>query len=212
VKHSLIPVLLLLLACASHGSDPLLLRPSDPAINVPAPEVFLARFTTSQGAFAIEVHRSWAPNGADRFYNLAAHGFFDGQRFFRVRQGFIAQFGVPGEPAIAAAWRSATINDDPPLESNKRGTIAYAFTTPNTRATQVYINLSDNQRLDAEGFAPFGVVVTGMEVVDRLYAGYGEAAGGGIRAGKQDALFAGGNAWLAREFPRLDSIRRVTLE
>jgi cyclophilin family peptidyl-prolyl cis-trans isomerase len=160
----------------------------------------------------IEVHRQWAPHGADRFYNLVAHGFFDGQRFFRVRQGFIAQFGVSGEPAIAAAWRSATIHDDPPLESNKRGTVAYAFTTPNTRATQVYINLSDNQRLDADGFAPFGVVVRGMEVVDRLYAGYGETVGGGMRAGNQDALFAGGNAWLAREFPRLDSIRRVTLE
>ncbi len=200
---------------ASHrlaGSHVLLLSPRDSAINVRAPELFRAKFTTSQGDFVIEVHRAWAPIGADRFYNLVNHGFFDGQRFFRVRQGFIAQFGIPGDPGVAAAWRPATIADDPPRESNRRGTIAYAFTGPSTRATQVYINLSDNQRLDADGFAPFGIVVKGMEVVDKLYSGYGETAGGGMRAGHQDALFAGGNAYLVRAFPRLDYIRRATAE
>ena len=194
------------------GSHVRLLSPRDPALNVRAPERFRAKFTTSQGDFVIEVHRAWAPIGADRFYNLVNHGFFDGQRFFRVQQGFIAQFGIPGDPGVAAAWRPATIADDPPRESNRRGTIAYAFTGPSTRATQVYINLSDNQRLDADGFAPFGIVVKGMEVVDKLYSGYGETAGGGMRAGHQDALFAGGNAYLVRAFPRLDYIRRATAE
>lgn len=213
----LLLALLLTLSCATTparelGDGARLLHPNDPALNVRAPELFRARFTTSQGDFVIEVHRSWAPAGADRFYNLVVHGFFDGQRFFRVRQGYIAQFGIPGAPELAAAWRTATIADDPPVQSNTRGTIAYAFTGPNTRATQVYINLSDNQRLDAEGFAPFGIVVTGMEVIDKLYSGYGETSGGGMRAGKQDALFAGGNAYLAREFPRLDSIVRATIE
>ncbi len=212
MKRSLLPVLLTLLACASHGTDPLLLHPRDPALNVHSPQVFRARFTTSQGAFVVEVHRAWAPNGADRFYNLAAHRFFDGQRFFRVRQAYIAQFGIPGQPAIAQAWRSATIPDDPPVESNKRGTLAYAFTTPNTRATQIYINLSDNQSLDSQGFAPFGIVVAGMDVVDRLFSGYGETAGGGMRAGKQDELFAGGNAFLTHAFPRLDYIVRAKVE
>ena len=215
---ALLPALLLsLLSCTAAsprlaGSNVRLFSPRDPALNVRAPELFRAKFTTSQGDFVIEVHRAWAPIGADRFYNLVTHRFFDGQRFFRVRQGFIAQFGIPADPGVAAAWRSATIADDPPRESNRRGTIAYAFTGPNTRATQVFINLSDNQRLDGDGFAPFGLVVTGMEVVDKLYSGYGETAGGGMRAGKQDALFAGGNAWLTREFPRLDYIQHATVE
>jgi len=210
VKRSALTfALLLALSCATPL---LLLNPRDPALNVRAPELFRATFMTSQGDFVIEVYRAWAPVGADRFYNLVTHGFFDGQRFFRVRQGFIAQFGIPGDPGLAAAWRQATIADDAPRESNKRGTIAYAFTGPSTRATQVFINLSDNQRLDAGGFAPFGVVVTGMEVVDKLYSGYGETAGGGMRAGHQDALFGGGNAYLARAFPRLDYIRRATAE
>ncbi|HSY49599.1 MAG TPA: peptidylprolyl isomerase [Thermoanaerobaculia bacterium] len=200
-------IVLLLAACA-----PLLLDPHDRRLNAHAPELFRVQFATSQGDFVVEVHRSWAPIGADRFYNLAAHGFFDGQRFFRVRQGVFAQFGIPGDPRVAQAWRSATIPDDPPRQSNVRGTIAYAFTTANTRATQVFINLADNRQFDPQGFAPFGVVTSGMEVVDRLYSGYGETAGGGMRAGHQDALFASGNTWLMREFPRLDYIRRARVE
>ena len=188
-------------------------RAPAPALPDPrAPDVFRARFATSKGEFVVEVHRAWAPRGADRFYNLVTHGFFDGQRFFRVRRGSFVQFGVPGDPAVAAAWRHATIPDDARAVPNRRGTIAYAFTAANTRATQVFINLADHPAFDAEGFAPFGMVVGGMEVVDSLYAGYGEAAGGGMRAGRQDSLFAGGNAWLARNFPRLDFILRATVD
>ena len=200
-------VLFLLVACA-----PLLLDPHDERLAARAPEQFRARFATSQGDFVVEVHRSWAPIGANRFYNLVGHGFFDGQRFFRVRQGVFAQFGIPGDPRVAQAWRSTTLLDDSPQHSNMRGTIAYAFTTANTRTTQLFINLADNKQFDPQGFAPFGVVTSGMDVVDRLYSGYAESAGGGMRAGHQDALFAGGNGYLRREFPRLDYIRSARPE
>ena len=207
MRRAITLIAFLLAACA-----PLLLHPHDRRLNVRAPEQFRVRFATTQGDFMIEVHRSWAPIGADRFYSLVTHGFFDGQRFFRVREGVFAQFGIPGRPRIAQAWRSATIPDDPPLQSNARGTIAYAFTTPNTRATQMFINLADNRQFDAQGFAPFGVVTSGMDAVDHLYSQYAETAGGGMRAGHQDALFAGGNAYLMREFPRLDYIKYARLE
>lgn len=212
----LMPIVLLLALTAgscAHGriaSSPLL-NPRDPAMNQRAPEVFRARFETSRGTFVVEVHRSWAPIGADRFYNLVAHGFFDGQRFFRVRAGSFVQFGIPGDPRIAHVWRNATIADDPQRESNLRGTIAYAFVKPRTRATQVFINLADHRSFDAEGFAPFGKVIEGMAVVDGIYAGYGESAGGGMRAGHQNRLFAEGNVWLRRDFPRLDWIERATI-
>jgi peptidyl-prolyl cis-trans isomerase A (cyclophilin A) len=198
---------ILIISCA-----PLLLDSHDPRLNTRAPEHFRVRLSTSQGDFVVEVHRDWAPIGADRFYNLVTHHFFDGQRFFRVRQGIFAQFGIPGDPRIAQAWRTATIPDDPPQHSNARGTIAYAFTTANTRATQLFINLADNHPFDTQGFVPFGVVTSGMDAVDRLYYGYGETSGGGVRAGHQDALFSGGNAWLNREFPRLDYIRSARVE
>jgi cyclophilin family peptidyl-prolyl cis-trans isomerase len=160
----------------------------------------------------MEVTRSWAPIGADRFYKLVTHHFFDDQRFFRIRAGQFVQFGVSGDPKVANAWRHATIPDDPPAHTNARGTVAYAFTTANTRATQIFINLIDNPALDAQGFAPFAVVTSGMDVADRLYSGYGESAGGGMRAGHQDKLFNEGNAWLKREFPKLDFIVRARVE
>lgn len=207
MRRAITLIAFLLVACA-----PLLLDPHDQRLNVQAPEQFRVRFVTTQGDFVIEVHRSWAPIGADRFYSLATHSFFDDQRFFRVRSGAFAQFGIPGRPRIAQAWRSATIPDDPPRQSNVRGMVAYAFTTANTRATQVFISLADNRQFDSQGFVPFGTVTSGMDVVDRLYAGYGETAGGGMRAGHQDALFAGGNAYLTREFPRLDFIRHARVE
>lgn len=188
---------------------------ADPALPVwsrPAPDSFRARVETSRGAFAIEAHRAWAPAGVDRFYNLARAGFFDDSRVFRVRAGFIVQFGIPGDPAVATVWRTRAIPDDPVRQSNARGFVSYAMTGPNTRTTQLFINLADNARLDAEGFAPIGRVVEGMAVVDQLYAGYGESAGGGMRGGKQDSLFAGGNAYLDREFPRLDRVVRVRIE
>jgi peptidyl-prolyl cis-trans isomerase A (cyclophilin A) len=162
----------------------------------------------------IEVHRTWAPNGADRFYNLVRHGFYDNARFFRIRAGVFAQFGINGDPTVASVWRNATIPDDPWRGvSNTRGTIAYAFKDPNGRTTQVFINLRDNSADDdKEPFVPFGRVVEGMDVVDAMYSAYGERAGGGIRAGKQDPVFAGGNAYFEREFPKLDYIVRATVE
>ncbi|HEY0782499.1 MAG TPA: peptidylprolyl isomerase [Thermoanaerobaculia bacterium] len=181
--------------------------PADPA----APPVFQARFETSQGAFVVELTRAWAPQGVDRFRTLAAAGYFDDSRFFRVVPGFIAQFGVAGDPAITARWKDRTIPDDPVKQSNVRGTIAFAMTGPDTRATQLYVNLVDNRRLDAQGFAPIGRVISGMEVVDRLYGGYGESAGGGMRGGKQGEMLAGGNAYLDAHFPRLDHLLRVRL-
>jgi cyclophilin family peptidyl-prolyl cis-trans isomerase len=202
-----IPFLVFLLAACSE-----LLDPNNPRVNAHAPEVFRARFATSQGDLVVEVHRSWAPIGADRFYNLVANRFFDGQRFFRVRQGVFVQFGISGNPRIAQAWRSATIRDDPPQHSNLRGTMAYAFTTANTRATQLFINLADNRQFDSQGFAPFGEITSGVDVADRIYSGYGETAGGGMRAGHQDALFTGGNAYLKRAFPKLDYIKFARLE
>lgn len=176
-----------------------------------APDVFKVRLETSKGSFVIEAHRDWASRGVDRFYNLVRAGFFDDSRFFRVRAGFIAQFGIPADPAVAAVWKAQTIQDDPARQSNTRGTIAYAMTGPDTRTAQLYFNLSDNSRLDREGFAPIGKVVEGIAVVDQLYAGYGEEAGGGMRGGKQGKIVEGGNAFLDREFPRLDKLVRATI-
>ena len=171
-----------------------------------APDTFKARFETSKGSFVIECHREWAPRGVDRFYNLIRAGFFDDSRFYRVRAGFIVQFGIAGDPSIAAVWRNNAVKDDPVRQSNTRGTVAYAMTGPDTRTTQLYINLSENSRLDPDGFAPIGKVIEGMDIVDKLYSGYDEAAGGGMRGGKQGKIFEGGNAYLDREFPKLDRI------
>jgi peptidyl-prolyl cis-trans isomerase A (cyclophilin A) len=175
----------------------------------PAPDVSDVAIETTAGTFVVEVRRAWAPIGADRFLELVRQGFFDDSRVFRVRAGYIAQFGVAGDPRVAQAWRDRVMPDDSVRQSNRRGTIAYAMTGPGTRTTQLYVNLADNVQLDAQGFAPIGRVVQGMDVVDRLYAGYGESSGGGMRAGKQDSLFLQGNAWLDRAFPRLDHIIRA---
>ena len=202
------------LALLLQQSGPPLLHPDSPAMHRRAPDRYRVRLATSKGDVVIDVHRAWAPNGADRFYNLVRQHFYDGARFFRIRAGVFAQFGINGDPAVASAWRNATIPDDPWHGiSNQRGTIAYAFRDPNGRTTQVFINLRDNSADDdKEPFVPFGRVVQGMDVVDSLYSGYGERAGGGIRAGKQDPVFAGGNAYLTREYPRLDYIVRATIE
>lgn len=180
------------------------LDPASPDMQVSAPAQFRVRFETSAGTFVVAVARAWAPRGADRFYNLVRHGFYDGTRFFRVLPGFVAQFGISGDPAVSARWRDATIPDDPVTQHNVRGTITFATAGPNTRTTQLFINFSDNTRLDAQGFAPFGRVVEGMEVVDRLYAGYGESP-------EQGLIQARGNAYLASAFPRLDSIAHATI-
>ncbi len=179
----------------------------DPALaTARAPETFRARFTTTKGEFVVEVHRSWAPNGADRFYNLISLGFFDDTRFFRAIEGFMVQFGIPGDPQVSAKWRDATIQDDPVTQSNLRGFITYAQTgRPHSRTTQVFIDYRNNSRLDASGFAPFGEVVEGMDVVDSLYKGYGEGAPEGDGP-NQSLVQTQGNEYLDREFPKLDRI------
>ena len=170
------------------------------------PNAYRVRLETSKGAILIAVHREWAPRGADRFFELVTQGYYDNSRFFRVVKGQWAQFGINGDPATARRWRTETIPDDPPKASNVRGRVAFAFKDPNGRTTQVYISLRDNSYQDTQGFTPFGEIVEGMEAADALYSEYGERAGGGIRAGRQQPLFDGGNAYLDREFPRLDRI------
>ncbi len=164
---------------------------------------------TSQGEFVIAVHPEWAPLGAQRFLALVESGYYDDARFHRVVPNFIVQWGLAGDPALSAEWMNAFISDDPVVPSNTRGRIAFAFTEPGTRATQVYINLVDNVRLDSTGFAPFGEVVSGMEVVDALYSGYGEDSGGGVRRGDQSRIVAEGNLYLDHEYPLLDRLIRA---
>ena len=181
------------------------------ALKETAPEVYKARFETSKGVFVIEARREWAPAGADRFYNLVKNGFFDNARFFRVVTGFMVQFGINGDPAIQKSWRTAGIKDDPVRASNKRGNVTFATPGPNTRTTQVFINFKDNESLNAQGFAPFGQVISGMNIVDGLHAGYGEGAPNG-RGPDQSRIQAEGNAYLNRDFPQLDFIRKATIE
>jgi peptidyl-prolyl cis-trans isomerase A (cyclophilin A) len=180
-------------------------------LNEPAPAVYKAKFDTSAGTFVIEVHRDWAPNGADRFYNLVKNGFFDNARFFRVISGFMVQFGINADPKISGVWREARIKDDPVRQSNKRGLITFATAGPDTRTTQVFINFADNNMLDRQGFAPFGQVVSGMNVVDALYSGYGEGAPRG-QGPDQGRTQQEGNAYLVREFGKLDYIKKATIE
>ena len=168
---------------------------------------YRVRLETTRGAILIEVHRDWAPHGADRFYELVTARYFDDNRFFRVVRGQWAQFGISGDPGVSKRWRALPIPDDPPNQSNARGTVTFAFAEPNARTTQVYIALKDlSDPQDAQGFVPFGRVVEGMDVADALNSEYGERSGSGIRAGKQQPLFDEGNRYLDREFPRLDRL------
>jgi peptidyl-prolyl cis-trans isomerase A (cyclophilin A) len=183
----------------------------DPAaLNEKAPAVYNAKFDTSKGSFVIEVHRDWAPNGADRFYNLVKNGFYDDVRFFRVIDGFMVQFGINGDPNVSAVWREATIPDDKVTQGNQRGMVSFATAGPNTRTTQVFINFGDNGALDGQGFSPFGKVVSGMEVVDSLYNGYGEGAPGGLGP-DQGRVQMEGNAYLTQYFPKLDYVKKATI-
>ena len=184
----------------------------DPALaTARAPDVFRARFNTTRGSFVIEVHRAWAPNGADRFYNLVKLGFFDDTRFFRVIEGFMVQFGISGDPRVSSKWRTANIKDDPVAKSNKRGMVTFAQTSqPDSRSTQVFINFADNGTLDASRFAPFGEVVQGMNVVDGLYHGYGESRPNG-NGPDQGRVQESGNQYLDEEFPLLDHILSTQL-
>jgi peptidyl-prolyl cis-trans isomerase A (cyclophilin A) len=181
-----------------------LLRPA--ALVRQAPAEFEVKFVTTKGDFVVKVTRAWAPLGADRFYNLVQNRFYDGAAFFRVvktPRPFVVQFGLSAYPVVSRVWAGARIKDDPVVQSNKRGFVTYAMAGPNTRTTQVYVNLGDNSRLDAMGFAPFGEVTQGMEVIDELYGGYGDGPG----APDQGLIQEQGSAYLQREFPLLDSIK-----
>lgn len=190
-----------------------LAHPEDPLFSKQAPELFNVRVETTKGTLVIEMHRAWSPLGVDRFYNLVRMGYYDDMRIHRIRDGDFVQWGIHGDPGISQVWRDAPIEDDPVIESNLRGTFAFAHgEPPDDRTTQVYINLRDKPQMDAIGFSVMGRVVRGMDVADSLYAGYAERAGGGIRGGRQAPVFEGGNAWLDENFPRLDSIIRATIE
>lgn len=178
---------------------------ADPAkLTAKAPETFRAQFDTTKGKFTVEVTRSLAPNGADRFYNLAKSGYFTDIGFFRVVPGFMVQFGIHGDPAVSAKWREANIPDDPVKGSNTRGTITFATAGPNTRTTQLFINFGNNTPLDRQGFAPFGKVTEGMDVVDKINAEYGESP-------NQGRIQMEGNAYLKSGFPNLDYIKSAVI-
>ena len=169
-----------------------------------APAVFHVKFETTQGDFIVEVHRDWAPLGAGRFHELVKAGYYDGNRFFRVIKGFVVQFGLNGDPLVTRHWQTAKIKDDPVKESNKKGAITFATAGPNTRTTQVFISLGDNTRLDSMGFAAFGMVTEGMEVVEKLFSGYGDSL-------DQGKITTRGNPYLEANFPRLDSIKKAAI-
>ena len=203
---------LVVVAAQAPEPDSPLLNPDAAAMNATAPAAFKVKLETTKGEVVIEIQRAWSPRGADRFFNLVRAGYYNDVRITRVVVPKWAQFGINGDPKIAKIWRDRPIPDDPRVLANERGTIAFAFAVPNGRATQVFINLRDNREThDKEPFVPFGRVISGMDVVDAWYAGYGEDAGSGIRSGKQGPIFEGGNAYLDREFPKLDSIRRATV-
>lgn len=203
----------LLAACATAPDterSSLLLQPENPIMSQTAPETFQVRFETTAGDFVVEARREWAPRGVDRFYNLAREEFFDGVRFFRVIEGFMAQFGISGNAEVAAAWQTARIEDDPVVASNTRGRLSFAMAGPGSRTTQLFINYGDNSRLDGMGFSPIGEVVSGMDVVDSLHSGYGEGAPRG-RGPDQGRIQREGNAYLEREFPELDWVRTARI-
>jgi peptidyl-prolyl cis-trans isomerase A (cyclophilin A) len=199
----------LLAACSPPAPKETAKQPAA-AESAHAPAVFRVKFDTTKGPFVVEVHRDWAPRGADRFHELVASGFYDGLYFFRVIKGFVVQWGIHKDPRVTAQWNGMAIPDDPVKQSNLRGTITFATSGPNTRTTEPFINLADNRRLDSRGFAPFGKVVEGMEVVDKLYAGYGDGPpqGEGVDQTKAEAQ---GNEYIEGRFPRLDKINTARL-
>ncbi len=191
-----------------EGAHEAMLKPE--LANEQAPGTFKVKFETTKGDFVVQVNRDWAPLGADRFYNLVKIGYFEDIAYFRAINGFMVQFGISGYPEVATAWRNAKLDDDPVTQSNKRGRITFATSGPNTRTTQMFINYRDNGNLDGMGFSPFGEVVSGMEVVDSLYQGYGEGAPRG-KGPSQGLLQSKGNAYLKAEFPKLDYINKASL-
>lgn len=179
-------------------------------LNEKAPETFKVKFDTTKGEIIMDVTRSWAPNGADRFYNLVKNGYFTDIAFFRVISGFMAQFGIHGDPQVSAMWREANITDDPVKQSNTRGMVSFATAGPDTRTTQLFINYGDNSFLDGQGFSPFAKVTKGMEVVDSLYGDYGEDAPSG-NGPNQGQIQMQGNAFLKKYFTKLDYIKSAEI-
>lgn len=217
MKRLALLVLLLPLGCGEAPSAPYvrpagrpLLGPDAAEMKKQAPEKYKARFTTSKGTFTVAVERNLAPLGADRFYNLVRNGFYDDSRFFRVLSGFMVQFGIPADPADSALWKDANIADDPVRSANARGRISYAMAGPGSRTTQVFINTGNNRRLDRMGFAPFGDVTEGMDVVDKLYSGYGEGAPSGSGP-NQKRIEKEGTPYLQANFPKLDHILKAEI-
>jgi cyclophilin family peptidyl-prolyl cis-trans isomerase len=215
---AVIPALLVLGACesakreqpAAPSSQPSSALSNPSALNAQAPDAYWAKFDTTKGSFVIKVTRSWAPLGADRFYNLVKNGFYNNASFFRVIPGFIVQFGISADPKVSGAWHDADIQDDPVKQSNMEGTVTFATAGLNTRTTQVFINLANNQSLDAQGFAPFGTVTEGMDVAQSFYSGYGEGAPMG-NGPNQELIQNQGEAYLAANFPKLDHIKSATI-
>jgi peptidyl-prolyl cis-trans isomerase A (cyclophilin A) len=195
-------------AAETAAFDPALLQPA--TLKAKAPAEYEVKFVTTAGDFTIKVTRAWAPNGADRFYNLVSHHFYDGAAFFRVLPGFMAQFGISAHPEVSKVWETAVIKDDPIVQSNHRGFVSFATAGPNTRTTQAFINYGNNEALDKSGFSAFAVVSDGMEVVDKLYNGYGEGAPDG-HGPDQGLITSRGRAYLEKSFPKLDSIRSAAL-
>lgn len=192
------------IALGQQATKSALTKPS--ALKERAPDLFKAKFETSAGIFIVEVHADWAPNGADRFYNLVKNGYYDGCRFFRVVPNFMVQFGINGDPVIQRYWINANIPDDKVKQGNERGFISYGKSgAPNSRSTQVFINFKNNSSLNGSGFAAFGKVISGMDVVDKIYSAYGEKP-------EQQRIQAEGNAYLTKTFPKLDYIKKATIE
>lgn len=204
IKTALLLVFLIVPSAFGQVNRAALMKPA--GLKERAPNVFKAKFDTTAGIFVIEVHADWAPRGADRFYNLVKNGYYDGCRFFRVVPGFMVQLGINGDPAIQRNWTDATIPDDKVTQGNTRGFVTFAKSSePNSRTTQLFISFADNSRLNRQGFAPFGKVTTGMEVVDKIFSGYGEKP-------DQDRIEKEGNAYLTKNFPKLDYIKKATIE
>ncbi len=198
--------------CACSSPEPSKKEAAAPPKNVTAPDVFRVALDTSKGPVVIEVHRDWAPIGADHFYSLVKTGFYDGNRFFRVVRNFVVQFGINGDPKVNRLWSNANLPDDPVKQHNTRGTVTYATAGPNTRSTQVFINLRDNSAaLDRTGFAPFGQVVSGMDAVDSFYSSYGDMPPRG-QGPDPTQIELQGNDYLASHFPRLDYIQKATIQ
>jgi peptidyl-prolyl cis-trans isomerase A (cyclophilin A) len=197
---------LLAAAAALAGQEGKAALKNPAALTEQAPPTYKAAFDTSAGKFVITVHRAWAPNGADRFYNLVKNGFYDDTRFFRVVPNFMVQFGINGDPAIAASWQNANLKDDPSgKESNKKGYVTFATRGKDTRTTQVFINFKDNGFLDSQGFAPFGEITSGMDVVEKITDQYGEKP-------NQGSIQSQGNTYLKAQFPKLDYVKKATIE